>query len=264
MPFHQIENSQGNYAYNICVYTDKIWNYHFHKNLELIYVMEGAVDCTVNQLSYRLTSGEYGLCLPYDIHRYAPERDTKYWVLVFSGDYVRFFMNQIKEKTGQGFAFRLDETADTYIKDRLITQETPTDYTLKSCLYAVCEGYLAAVKLQDRKESTVQPSLRICDYIYENHTRKVTLSDISKVLGYDYSYVSRYFRNVFRMTFSDFLLGYRLETAIRLLEETDKAIAEVAYESGFQSVRSFNSLFQKHMNTTPSQYRKTSREEGEK
>ena len=30
------------------IYTDDIWEYHFHKNLEFVYVLQGAIDCIVN------------------------------------------------------------------------------------------------------------------------------------------------------------------------------------------------------------------------
>ena len=57
----------------------------------------------------------------------------------------------------------------------------------------------------------------------------------------------------------DFVNIYRLETATQLLEETNESICSIALKSGFQSVRSFNHFFKASTNTTPSQYKKTSR-----
>ena len=59
------------------------------------------------------------------------------------------------------------------------------------------------------------------------------------------------------MTFNELLNMYRIETAIQLLDESDKKIVDVAYESGFQSVRTFNDCFKKHLGISPSEYRKT-------
>ena len=75
-------------------------------------------------------------------------------------------------------------------------------------------------------------------------------------MGYDYHYVSRYFHTVFKMSFSEFLTLYRLETAVTLMEQSDKKMVDVAMESGFQSVRSFNDCFKSHFKITPSEYRK--------
>lgn len=62
------------------------------------------------------------------------------------------------------------------------------------------------------------------------------------------------------MTFSEFLTLYRLETAVRLIEQTDKKMVDVALESGFQSVRSFNDCFKTHFKMTPTEYKKQLRQ----
>lgn len=259
MLFHQSANSSSNFNYNTAFYTDCIWEYHFHKNLELIYVIRGAVNCTVNDKPYRLTQGEFGLCLPYDIHRYEPESDTQYWVLVFSEDFVRYFSKKIINKVGDGYVFHLKDSVKDYIIAQLINNESLTVFTLKSCLYAVCEEYLNSIKLVDKNRSHAEAISAIVDYVAENHTKKITLSDIAKELGYDYNYMSRHFKNIFNITFTDFINIYRLETAIKLLDDTNNSITDIAFESGFQSVRSFHSFFKKTMEISPAQYRKASR-----
>ena len=116
MIFHQPDNSLTNYKFDISFYTDTVWEYHFHKNIELIYVLKGALNCNVNGVSYRLNSEDFGMCLPYDIHRLEPEKDTLYWVLVFSEDYVRLFSKQIFSKSGDGFSFRCNKAVETFVK----------------------------------------------------------------------------------------------------------------------------------------------------
>lgn len=256
MIVHQPTNSMSNYSYNAFFYTDKSWDFHFHKNLELIYVLEGAVNCTVNNASYRLTAGDFGLCLSYDIHRYAPENNTTYWVLVFSEDFVRYFSNQLTGKTGNGFSFRCDSDEERYIRSHIIDNPSPSILTLKSCLYAICEKYKSTVNLIEKDNKRKLMMSDIADYIAENHKGKLSLRSLAAWLGYDYNYMSRYFHNMFNMTFTDFMNIYRLETAVTLLTETNKSIIDIAYESGFQSIRTFNDFFKKSTGLSPSVYRK--------
>jgi AraC-like DNA-binding protein len=220
--------------------------------------LEGAVNCTKNQKKYCLKAGEFGLCLPYDIHGYIPEENTKYWALVFSEDFVRLFTKEIAGKTGDGFSFHCGESIENHIKEQLVYNDTPSVFILKSCLYAVCDEYKKQVPLIDKKQKDAEIMPWIADYIAENHQRKLSLSDVASKLGYDYNYMSRYFRNVFNMTFTDFVNIYRLETAIKLLEDTDLSITAIAYESGFQSTRSFNTFFKTQVNMSPTEYRKAS------
>ena len=254
MIFHQPLNSKGGYSFNAMRYTDTRYDSHFHKNLELIVVLRGGLLCTVNRKEYRLLEGEMGLCLPYDIHSFTPLDDSEFWVLVFSEDYVRLFSRDIAGKRAEGFVFKPSEEVSSYLKKRLIDNPAPTVYTLKSCLYGVVEEYESRVRLTDKgvKDRGVE---EIVSYIEKNHRGELTLSDLSAALGYDYNYTSRYFHRIFNMSFSDFLNVYRMETALRLLEDTAMPVTEIAYESGFSSIRNFNSVFKSRMNISPSAYR---------
>lgn len=259
MIFHQAENSLSNYSYNIARYTDEFINYHFHKNLELIFVLEGSIQCTINSNAYTLSAGEFGLCLPFDIHCYEPCGNCKYWVLVFSEDFVSIFSKTVYGHTGNGFSFRLQKETEAYVRMQLVENSNPSVYQLKSCLYAICEQYLHTVELiQNPREQTEKIGL-IVDYIANHHGEHITLLDIAKKFGYDYNYMSRNFKSIFKITFKEFLNLYRLETAIDLLNNTELSVTEIAYESGFQSIRSFHDFFKKKMDVSPAQYRKASR-----
>ena len=255
MIFHQPHNSKSNNNYNAFFYTSETWDFHFHKNLELIYVLKGNVQCVINNKEFNLQAGQYGLCLPYDIHSYKPEPDTLYWVGVFSEDYVRLFANQIHGKTASDFVFECPSNTDTFLRKTLISENPPSIMILKSCLYAACDAFISSVNLLENSDNKKNNIPIIAEYVSANHTKNISLKDISNLLGYDYNYVSRYFNSAFNMSFSDFLNLYRIETALRLLDETDKKITDIALESGFQSVRNFNEAFRKKIGLSPSEYK---------
>ncbi len=259
MILHQTFNSHTNYNFNITFYSNTVWENHFHKNLELIYILKGNLNCTLNNVTYKMTTGDFGLCLPYDIHSYVPEKACEYWILVFSGDFVHSFSKEIVGKVGKGCVFRIKKPIEKYVKEQLINNPHPSKYTLKSCLYAICEEYLSAVPLIPKDAKKVEIIVRIADYISEKHTTHISLKDIATEFGYDYNYMSRHFKNIFNMSFTNFVNFYRLETALELLETTNASIVDIALNSGFQSVRSFNDFFKRNLNTTPSEYREASR-----
>ena len=145
MIFHQPHNSKSSYSYNAFFYTKEIWDFHFHKNLELIYVVKGSVKCLLNNTEYILKEGDYGLCLPYEVHSYIPQADTLYWVGVFSEDYVRLFANHIRGKQANGFVFKCPQSTNELLQSTLISENVPSIYILKACLYAVCDALLCEV-----------------------------------------------------------------------------------------------------------------------
>lgn len=254
MIFHQPHNSLNN-NFNAAFYKTEIWKPHFHKSLELVYVIKGILKCYSSGNEYLLKQGDFGLCFPYDIHAYVPQKNTHYWVCVFSEDYVHDFAKTLRDKTGD-FKFNCRPSVIQFITESLINNAEPTCLCIKSSLYAICDEYCKAVTLTDKSQNISKNIALITDYMEKNHTKDIKLSDIAKLLGYDYHYVSRYFHSVFNMSFSEFLILYRLETAINLMEKTDKKILEIALESGFQSVRSFNDCFKAHFKMSPTEYKK--------
>lgn len=255
MFIHQPTNSLSANNYNAVFYRETNINFHFHKSFEILYVINGSVECTVNSKKEQLFAGDFGLCLPNDIHSYTPSDNTLYWVCVFSADYVRTFSKQVSGKTSANFKFKCSESVEAFIKSNLITEVPPPINMLKSCLYAMCNEFINNVELTDKNTEKTQIMSRIVDFVAENHTENITLLDIANVLGLNYHYVSRYFNSIFNMTFNEFLNMHRLETAIQLLDESDKKLVDIAYESGFQSVRTFNDCFRKHFKISPSKYR---------
>ncbi len=257
MIFHQTHNSGGRYNYNAFFYEKEVWEPHFHKNYELIYVVKGNIECTVNNSSFSLKEGDFGLCLPYAVHSIQPQSNTKYWVMVFSEDFIHTFGKQTSQKKAATIAFTCDPSVKEFLLHNLIYSQNTSIYLLKSCLYAVCNEFKKSVVLEENKET--QNIDAICSFLEQKHTENISLKDLSQLLGYDYHYVSRYFNSMFNMSFTEFLNTYRIQTALSLLEEDGKKIVDIAYESGFKSVRNFNYCFKKSMGMTPLEYKKTSK-----
>lgn len=255
MIFHQPSNSQYNYSYNATVYQDIDWQPHFHRNFEVICVLSGAVDCMVNGKRGVLKAGEFGMCLSNEVHEYRSVGASISWVGVFSGDFVHAFEKQTKNKMGSDFRFVCPDECFRYLSSALLHPERPDLLTLKSCLYALCAAYCSQVPLVERTEKDDSPMRQIVDFISENYRSRITLADLAGALGYDYSYASRCFRKNFNQSFPEFINSYRIEHALTLLTETDKSITDVALESGFQSVRTFNDVFLKKLGRQPHMFR---------
>lgn len=86
---------------------------------------------------------------------------------------------------------------------------------------------------------------------------RLTLGDLSIAAGKNRTYVSN-FINQKGMTFCDYVNGYRIEEACRIIDSLSHGervtVAEVATRSGFNSISSFNRYFRKVKGVTPSQY----------
>lgn len=255
MYFHQWENSISNDTFNVVAYDNIFFGTHFHKSYEVIYVISGQVSCTINGITGTLSQGEWGFCLPNELHSYRTEAQSQTVICVFSCDYVRSFDKEIKNKRGDRFRFSCHPEVAEFIKKNLFEKPTDNPHLRKACLYAVCGEWRRCVTLSDRDDKRNALFMSILDYIAENYRRNITVSDLAEALGYDYHYISRSFNRHFNMSFADLLNTYRVEHACGQLEGSDDTIVHIAFDSGFQSVRTFNQVFKERTGMTPLAYR---------
>ena len=84
----------------------------------------------------------------------------------------------------------------------------------------------------------------------------LTLSDLAKQMNTNRSYISSYINVQLDTTFYDFVNSYRLRHAAQLLtSHHEMTIADVAEQSGFNSLSTFRRSFSKHYGCTPIVYR---------
>ena len=59
------------------------------------------------------------------------------------------------------------------------------------CNWNACDAFLSKINLSENTNNKKSNTSLIVQYICDNHTKNITLKDISELLGYDYNYVSR-------------------------------------------------------------------------
>ena len=255
---YQLDNSLGNYNYNVCFYpqhnADQRFKLHFHKNLELHVVLEGELQLTINGSSEILPAGSMALVFSNQIHTFLAPKDSKVMVVVFSEDYVPKFANAVRGKQGNRFSFIPEETLWNMVVQHLKTDEASV-YIKKACLYGVCGAYLEQVELCQRSDKSDFLVGQMLNWIGENFAEDITLKQLAQIFGYDYHYLSRLLTTEYGINFRQLVNQYRIDEAVNLLESTDSPITQIALKSGFQNVRTFNHVFKECLGHTPREHR---------
>jgi len=253
MLIHQNTNSLGNYNYNAYIYENCEWYYHFHNNYELVYIISGEVTAMVDTHTENLSAGDFALILPNQLHSFHTPINSKVWIGVFSEEYVFAFSSQINKKVGKQAKFLCEEVIRNYVLHLLIEKDTRDIYILKSCFYAICDQYQRNTNLITKEFDNNNLICKIVDYVSSNFKLNITLKQMAHEIGFEYHYLSRRFHSIFNMNFCQFVNQYRVNYAKELLTQNYGSIAEIAFESGFQSVRSFNNVYKFFFGTVPSQ-----------
>ena len=114
--------------------------------------------------------------------------------------------------------------------------------------------------LTEEKREKIKRRLRELvqkDKIFVNP--ELTIGKLAEILGESQNHVSQVLNEEFGKNFYEFINGYRVEYAKELLvsdKYKNESILSIAFEVGFQSKSTFNAVFKKLNNTTPSNFRK--------
>lgn len=96
---------------------------------------------------------------------------------------------------------------------------------------------------------------RIYSFVEENYQTEIEINKIAEVANLTLPSFCRYFKKMTHMTFTDFLNEFRINNACRLLH-SNKSIADVGFQSGFNNFSHFSKTFKQLKGKSPSKYKK--------
>ena len=97
-------------------------------------------------------------------------------------------------------------------------------------------------------------------YLQRNYSDgSVSLSQVAEAIGTNPSYLSKLFKQNLGITFTDYLNKYRVKQSLDLLISTSDPVQDIAERCGFNSPQSYNRVFKKYYQITPTQYRETNK-----
>ena len=95
----------------------------------------------------------------------------------------------------------------------------------------------------------------VLEYIFSNYRSRISLNLMAERLFMTPTSFSRYFARKNNKTFSRFVSEVRLKHACELLVNTELSIAEICYESGFNTLSNFNKQFKEVIGMKPKEYK---------
>lgn len=269
-PYEHQQLNTSHYLLTMVHYTDFLISPHFHKNYELLVCLSGHAEMTVNGQTYRMEEGECILAGGYQIHGFSVPSDGHLWVVSFAPSLVKSFHALISKNRASVTAFRLSDSVFGMLVEKMIEPchgksqhieklDAEQELTVKGCLYAVCGEYVRHVTLERNGKGAENVAFEVIRYISENFREDINLQTAADHLRYNYHYLSKVFNRNVGYNFNSMLNQYRIEFAIQLLEETETPITQIAFESGFQSQRTFNRIFEEAHGVSPREYRREHR-----
>lgn len=253
---------------------DCFTNKHWHKNLEIDYIIKGRMWTAQNGVDKDIFDNDFILVNSEVVHQTCgkePQEPVKYLVVLFSYSYIKTYFPSFDRYT---FDLQQSDQARVRIRELLkgivFEMENPSELSKLriSCAMSQILIFLFSkckVKKAESEdivdEGDYQYIGRALDFIRENYREKITLEDISSYVGLTPTYFSRYFKNTTQRTFKSYLNLMRLEGTLNDIQNFNVSETRAAANNGFPSVKSFIAVFKSVYGCAPSEYVKRYHEE---
>ena len=256
-------------------YPDAKFDYpiHCHPEYEINVVMKTEGTRVVGDSEESFADLDIVMTGPYVPHVWKSDLVTNHVITIqFSKELLNFQMinkrlfmpiRQMLVDSMQGLQFYGEEAAR--IKDEIIELTkmqgfgTATKFLeiLNSLAHAsrrklVTNMYESEVLINQSKSRRIS---KVCRYIEENLSRKISLTDVALLVNMSESAFSHFFKKKTGISFITYVNNLRVAKACDLLASTSLSASEICYDCGFNNKSNFIRIFTKRKNMTPIEYR---------
>lgn len=248
---------------------------HWHDEFEIIYVRSGFLTVSISGESYIGKTGEAFVVSPGNLHLMGSQTGTvDYYTFLFPLKYISFRTDdmldeKLLEPLNSGHLMicpRVKDTAKELCeqlieiyeekKDESVSKITTQVRTKIILLQFILEMWKKGFVIENDTSGRNTVEKEMVSYIQQNFTGKISLREFGEQFHLSEKYISRYFKEHFHITLSQYVTYLRLEHAKQLLQDTDIPVTDVAMQSGYQNVSYFIRSFQKAYAVSPLKYRK--------
>lgn len=249
--------------------TKKVQNTEFHQDLEILYILEGALEIQIESEKYELRKGDFLLINANKRHSFHETQGD----LLTAAFRVNFSMLSEYLGTNQ-ILFWCNTAADKneayerlrQILDRILNRYYDRDgegaLYLNSiyyeALYVLTSYFIIRADDSRLREQAAPDNSRVFEiqnYVQANYQKQISLNDLAKKLYLSNAYLSKYIKKRFGLSFLEYVNNVRLFHAVDELLYSDRKITRIALENGFPTTASFNKAFKEIYHMTPSAYR---------
>ena len=248
---------------------------HWHDEFEIIYVRSGFLTVSISGESYIGKTGEAFVVSPGNLHLMGSQTGTvDYYTFLFPLKYISFRTDdmldeKLLEPLNSGHLMicpRVKDTAKELCEQLIKIYEAKKDESESKIttqvgtkiilLQFILEMWKKGFVIENDTSGRNTVEKEMVSYIQQNFTGKISLREFGEQFHLSEKYISRYFKEHFHITISQYVTYLRLKHAKQLLQDTDIPVTEIAMQSGYQNISYFIRSFKKTYEVSPLQYRK--------
>lgn len=269
-----VSRPELNVKFDICYTDNQIVPNHWHNHLEILYILEGAMDIKCNEKSYTLGCGGMFVFNSGDIHYTHSGRDTKVILLQIPYDFLQRVMERYDEIEFEQYFPReqlvakksLQRVEVLLLRMKEVYEQSEDGYALLFGSYLnhlLYELYRNHAQRRAGKTKGDEKNLNrlkeIITYVEAHYAEQVSSAEIAEHFALNAEYFCRYFKKNMGFTFLEYVNLVRLPHIYEDLIHTKDNISEIQERHGFSNNKVFRRMFKEVYGRTPSEVRKEER-----
>lgn len=241
---------------------------HIHQFAELVWVLDGEIEMTVNGRTEVARKGDFTVINPFAIHSFFTPEYSRIHIAVISDGFIigKIGTDELYSERERAVFTPSSELLtfldkkgyiDLCISQLGVRNDNNYLHSVSSLIYLIYTEYFNTVPAISTSSGKNALS-NILIYVTGHFTENITLESVGTALGYNPKYVSNCIAGLSGLNFRRLVNSLRVEYAKNLLiNQKELTVMDVAMRCGFSNERSFHRAFLDIVGTTPAVYRRT-------
>lgn len=255
--------------------TENIIPWHWHDEMEIVYVKDGTLKLKIPGKSFLI---EKGCCLAINsniLHYAIADPECELNSLVFSPTLITGNNDSVYAKkyvlpltlscSFNGYLLSANENKEIinhFISafQALAHEVTGYEFIVREHLSSICfflyQQFENEIKIGNNLNQDNLRIKKMLDYIHYNYSSNITLSDIAKVADIGERECLRCFQRTIQHSPMQYLQKYRImQSADLLVKNPTSSISEISILCGFNNPSYYTRIFRRFYKLTPKEYR---------
>lgn len=256
-----IKYERPRYPYSIIKSNMLQYDAHLHRDIEMIYMLDGQTKAYLDSVEYVLNKGDIFIAFPNKVHYYQSFTEERSLIMRFSPDYLEDFKSVFLKHNPLNPVIKKDELPDDfyeYIKKILNSYDGEAPFKeekIKGFFNVIFSDIMSGFDYVEKKEDNVDMISSILSYCFENYKENITLDEMAKQLHASKYYISRLFSDKIKISLNNYINMLRVNDAKERLIKTNDSVTEIGTKVGYNTIRSFNRAFLTHTGMQPREFR---------
>lgn len=255
---------------------EEIPHWHYHKEVEFVFVLKGVHEMVTLNHTYLLEPGEVMVVGSNQLHRGQGPFGMEVEYIVLHVDFEPYFDSATLNYWNSFMEVLqpLDALNEIFRRSPLARQEV--GHAIKQIHEEVMRqkhGYEIAVSMHMKAlmlsllrndderilllngNMDAQMLRPVMSYIDERLGERISMMDVSRIAGMSYVYFSKYFKSRMGLSFTDYVNRKRIAKASRMLAMSDRKMTDIAVSVGLENMAHFYEMFKRYNGCTPKQFK---------